>query len=86
MAKSKITAWGNSAGIRLSSDVLKEAKLHIGESVEIDVKKNGEIMLRPVLDPQIGWLEAFNAIAATEDLELLIDDIENDFDRNEWTW
>jgi len=39
-----------------------------------------------VSDPQEGWLEAFNAIAAEDGDGLLMDNIENDFDKDEWIW
>lgn len=36
----KISKWGNSAAIRLPSDVLKFLSLHIGDSIEILQKEN----------------------------------------------
>jgi len=31
----KISKWGNSAAIRLPSDILKFLSLHVGDSIEI---------------------------------------------------
>lgn len=36
----KISKWGNSAAIRLPSEVLKFLSLHVGDSVELLQKEN----------------------------------------------
>ena len=36
----KISKWGNSAAIRLPSDILKFLSLHVGDSIEILKKEN----------------------------------------------
>jgi antitoxin MazE len=36
----KISKWGNSAALRLPSDILKYLSLNIGDSVEILKKEN----------------------------------------------
>jgi len=41
----KISKWGNSAGIRIPSDILKFLSLHIGDSVEL-LKKDNSIEIR----------------------------------------
>ncbi len=43
----KIARWGNSAALRLSADVLKEAQLKIGSAVSIEILKEG-VLLKPI--------------------------------------
>ena len=43
----KLQKWGNSQGIRLSKDLLKEAHINVGDEVQISVQK-GRIVVEPV--------------------------------------
>jgi antitoxin MazE len=43
----KVQAWGNSQGLRLSKQVLQEARVAIGDEVEIAVRDNA-IIIMPV--------------------------------------
>lgn len=85
MSTVTLTKWGNSAGVRIPAAIMKEAHLKLGEEIKIIINKKGNITLVPAGDPQEGWTEAFNAIADSENEELLLD-ITNDFDKDEWTW
>ena len=80
-----LTKWGNSIGIRIPSNIIKEAHLTTGEKLDITVNETGEVILMPVKNRQAGWTEKFNAIADTEQDETLID-LPNAFDEDEWTW
>lgn len=80
-----LSKWGNSMGIRVPADLVKEARLYPGEKFTIKTNKQGGILLIPINDPQQGWTEAFNAIADADNDELLIN-IENEFDLDEWKW
>ncbi len=51
MHVSKIAQWGNSAALRLSADVLKEARLKIGSTVSIEITKEG-VLLKPEVGPK----------------------------------
>jgi antitoxin MazE len=42
----KIQKWGNSQGLRLAKNVLADAKLDIGDTVDISVK-DGSIFITP---------------------------------------
>ncbi len=42
----KIQKWGNSQGLRLSKNLLEDAKLDIGDEVDISVK-DGIVILKP---------------------------------------
>ena len=37
-------------------------------------------------DPQTDWEKAFNAVAKKGHDSILINDIETEFDRDNWTW
>lgn len=41
----KVQRWGNSQGLRLSKQLLKQANIAVGEDVEI-VAKKGQIILK----------------------------------------
>ncbi len=38
MMLAKIQKWGNSQGLRLSKAILEEARMNVGDSVDIEVK------------------------------------------------
>ncbi len=80
-----LTKWGNSIGLRIPSNILKEAHLAEGEKLDIKVNKKGGVTLMPFKNQQAGWTEKFNAIADAEQDETLID-LVNEFDEDEWTW
>jgi antitoxin component of MazEF toxin-antitoxin module len=85
MSTVTLTKWGNSMGIRIPSNIIKEAHLYPGEELEIKADEKGVLTLIPIKNQQEGWLDKFNAIAddSGEDVHL---DINNDFDMDEWTW
>jgi antitoxin component of MazEF toxin-antitoxin module len=82
----KLLKWGNSAGICIPLNELKTAHAFIGEKFKITANKKGGFTLVPIKDLQAGWLEAFNAAADAEDDIMLIEDVENEFDKDEWQW
>lgn len=80
-----LTKWGNSLGVRIPTAIIKEAHLTPGEELKISVDKKGRLALIPISDPQAGWTKAFNAVADSNNDNLLITG-GNDFDKDEWTW
>jgi len=52
----KISKWGNSAAIRLPSEVLKFLSLHIGDSIEL-LQKENSIELK-IIDDKKAKLQA----------------------------
>ena len=44
-----LTKWGNSVGVRLTSDILHRAGLRIGDKVEVEYKEELGVILRPVV-------------------------------------
>lgn len=72
---------GNSKGIRLSKMVLE--KYNIQDTVELILEK-GQIVLKPVAKPRKGWGKAFKKMAENGDDRLLINDVFDDENLEEW--
>jgi len=70
----KIQKWGNSQGVRLPKDVLEEARLSVGEEVEIS-SQEGAIVLLPA-----------RRIRGKHDLKTLVARIPKDYRTEETDW
>lgn len=72
---------GNSKGLRLSKTILE--KYHIKDKVELILEKD-QIILRPIESPRKNWEEKFKEMADNNDDELLINDVFEDENFDEW--
>jgi antitoxin MazE len=72
---------GNSRGIRLSKTLLERYKIR--DTVDLIMEK-GHIIIRPLSKPRKGWDKAFKEMNATGDDKLLIDDVFQDENLEEW--
>jgi len=72
---------GNSKGLRLSKDVL--AQYNIKDKVELTFEK-GHIIIKPKAEPRMGWEVAFNSMLTNNDDNLLLDDVFEDENFEEW--
>lgn len=72
---------GNSKGLRLSKTILD--KYQLKEKLEM-ILENDHIILRPLKEPRKGWSEAFQEMHASGDDQLLIDDVFDDENFDEW--
>lgn len=72
---------GNSRGIRLSKTLLE--KYNIRDTVDLILEK-GHIIIKPLSKPRKGWDKAFKEMNASEDDKLLIDDVFQDENLEEW--
>lgn len=72
---------GNSKGIRLSKSLLE--KYNITDKVELILEK-GFIILKPKVQPRNGWEKAFKKMHDQGDDKLLIDDVFEDENLEEW--
>ncbi|GMQ28897.1 AbrB/MazE/SpoVT family DNA-binding domain-containing protein [Algoriphagus confluentis] len=79
--EANIIKIGNSKGVRLSKTILE--KYEIGEKVEVILEKD-QIVLRPIKQPRQGWADAFKKMHENGDDELLIPDVFEDEDFEEW--
>jgi len=73
---------GNSKGIRLSKTLLE--KYNIKDKVEL-IMEQGYIILKPKQEPRKGWENAFEKMHESGDDNLLIDDVFEDEDLDEWS-
>jgi antitoxin MazE len=80
--RTRIVKIGNSQGIRIPKLLLEQSGIY--EDVEIEVAHN-YITIRPVTQSRLGWGTAFTAMADRQD-DRLFDDINNDWDQQEWDW
>lgn len=81
--KANIINIGNSKGIILPATLLRQLKLSAKSTLRIEVD-NGAIVIKP--EPRQGWAEAAKQMSSEGDDALLMHDIPNDFDKEEWTW
>lgn len=80
----KVRKIGNSVGILLSKSLVEQCS--IKEEVQLEVKDDS-IVIKPLLKmPRKGWEEQFLQAGSLNDNELLIGEIVNSFDKDEWAW
>ena len=72
---------GNSKGIRFSKTLLE--KYNIRDTVDLIMEK-GQIIIRPLSKPRKGWEKAFRAMNENGDDKLLIPDIFDEENLEEW--
>ena len=72
---------GNSKGIRLSKTILE--KYNIQDKIELILEK-GFIVLKPKAEPRKDWEKAFQEMHKNGDDQLLIDDVFDDENFEEW--
>ena len=72
---------GNSKGIRLSKTLLD--KYNIQDTVELILEK-GQIVIKPLSRPRKGWEKAFKRMSENGDDRLLINDVFDDENLEEW--
>lgn len=72
---------GNSKGLRLSKTILE--KYNITDKIELTLEKD-QIILRAISEPRKGWDKAFQMMHEKEDDQLLMDDVFEDENFEEW--
>ena len=83
--KTRIVRIGNSRGIRIPKALLEQCRL--GSTVELEVQ-DGQLVVRPIERPRLGWDEAFRQMAEQGDDQLLDRGAlpSTDWDTREWEW
>ena len=79
--ETNVVKIGNSKGIRLSKLILE--KYQIGEKVEL-ILEDEQIILKPIKAPRKGWAEAFKKMHEEGDDQLMIPDVFEDEEPEEW--
>ncbi|MEK7432469.1 MAG: AbrB/MazE/SpoVT family DNA-binding domain-containing protein [Cyanobacteriota bacterium] len=78
----KVIKIGNSKGIRIPSNILKQCSIE--EDIELDVKNN-QIILKSIKKSRDGWDSAMKKMSKLKEDTLFIDDnIDNEMD--DWEW
>lgn len=72
---------GNSKGFRLSKTILE--RYNITDKIELILEK-GQIIIRPISNPRKGWYKAFQNMHENGDDQLLMDDVFEDENFDEW--
>lgn len=72
---------GNSKGFRLTKSILE--RYNITDKIELILEK-GQIILRPISEPRKGWDKAFQKMHKNGDDQLLLDDVFDDENFDEW--
>lgn len=80
--ETSIIKIGNSKGLRLSKTILE--KYNIKDKVEIILEK-GEIILRPITSPRKNWEKEFRRMSENGDDKLLMNDVFEDENLEEWS-
>lgn len=72
---------GNSKGFRLFKTILE--RYNITDKMELILEKE-QIILRPITEPCKGWDNAFQKMHENNDDQLLLDDVFEDENFDEW--
>jgi antitoxin MazE len=72
---------GNSKGFRLTKSILE--RYNITDKIELILEK-GQIILRPISEPRKGWDKAFQKMHKNGEDQLLLDDVFEDENFDEW--
>ena len=79
--KVKLIQIGNSKGIRLNKTIIE--KYNLKEKVNLILEK-GQIIITPIESPRKNWDKAFQTMAEQGDDSLLINDVFEDENLEEW--
>jgi antitoxin MazE len=72
---------GNSKGFRLTKTILE--RYNINDKIELIFEKE-QIILRPISEPRKGWDKAFQKMHENGDDQLLMNDVFEDENFDEW--
>jgi antitoxin MazE len=72
---------GNSRGIRLSKTIIE--RYNIRDTVDLILEK-GQIIIKPLSRPRKGWDKAFEQMHASGDDKLIIPDVFEEENLEEW--
>ena len=79
--RTSIIKLGNSKGVRLSKQIMQQYQ--IKDQVDLILEAD-RIILKPVNEPRKGWDQAFRKMAENKDDQLLMGDVLEDEDFDEW--
>lgn len=80
--RTSIIKIGNSKGLRLNKQIIKQYQ--ISDQVDLILEED-RIILKPIKKPREGWDESFQKMAQNGDDDMLMNDVFEDEDFEEWT-
>ena len=78
--KTKLAKLGNSQGLRLSTQILRELGFFVGQDLEMTLNP-GQLIVTPLENDRTKW-----SFPGGKEEKVLGDDIVSFFDEDEWTW
>jgi antitoxin MazE len=82
--KTELVRIGNSRGIRIPKPIIEQCRL--GDTVELRVHDDS-LIISSQHKPRQGWEEALRRATPASAGNLLLESVlDDDFDREEWTW
>ena len=79
--KSNLIKIGNSKGVRITSNIIKECEL--GNEIEIKVVDK-KVIIEAIKEPRLNWDTSFEKMHKNNE-DILISKSSNDFDKD-WEW
>jgi len=82
--KTQLVRIGNSRGIRIPKPIIEQCRL--GDTVELRIEDD-RLVISSERAPRQGWEEALRRAGPADADEPVLDSVlDDDFDREEWTW
>ncbi len=82
--RTELIRIGNSRGIRIPKPLIEQCRL--GDTVDLRIEDD-RLIIAAERRPRQGWEEALRRAGAVPEDELLLESVVDDeFDREEWTW
>ena len=79
--RTKLIKIGNSKGVRITSNIIKECEL--GNEIEIKVLDK-KVIIEAIREPRSNWNNNFEKMHKNKE-DVLINESSNDFDKD-WEW
>ena len=81
--KALLTKIGNSRGIRIPKPIIEECALTSEVNLEV---KGQTLVISPISHLRDGWEEKFKEMNEKSEDALVLSDMENNWDEEEWEW
>jgi antitoxin MazE len=72
---------GNSKGVRITSNIIKECELGNGIEIKVLDKK---VIIEAIREPRLDWNNSFEKMHKNKE-DVLVNESSNDFDKD-WEW
>lgn len=76
---------GNSLGLRIPKALLQQVGFKEDTNLVFNVTSKG-LLISPEKQPREGWEEKFKTTKKSSKEKIILSEITNEFDRDEWKW